>query len=206
MNDDVSRYVTPKKAREVLGVSNSTLRLWDQQNKINTIRAPSGRRLYDIESIQRNNSKYENTKTKQKIYYCRVSSKKQMDDLERQKDFFKSKYPDYILVSDIASGLNWRRKGLQTILERSMSGTLEEVVVAHRDRLSRFAFELIEFILERNGTKLTVLDKENGKSKKHELAEDLMSIIHIFSCREMGKRRYHKNEEKETAQEFKESI
>ena len=59
-------------------------------------------------------------KEKRKICYCRVSSKKQMDDLERQKDFFRREYPDHELVTDVGSGLNWKRKGLKTILEQSM--------------------------------------------------------------------------------------
>lgn len=194
-------YVTPKKAKEFLGVSDSTLRLWDEQNKIKTIRTPSGTRLYDLQSIHGNSntSKTVHKIEKERIVYCRVSSKHQNDDLERQKDFFRSKYPNHNVVSDIGSGLNWKRAGLKTILERSMSGNLEEVVVAHRDRLSRFAFELIEFILERNGTKLIVLDAEHGKSKQTELAEDVLSIIHVFSCREMGKRRYSKEKKEEAS-------
>ena len=74
-------------------------------------------------------------KKKKKIAYCRVSSKKQADDLERQKNFFTTKFPDYELVTDIGSGINWKRKGLKTILESAMSGDISELVVAHRDRL-----------------------------------------------------------------------
>ena len=183
-------YVTPKKAKEVLGVSQSTLRLWDSKGKIRTVRSPSGVRMYDLQSVLGNNSVHKNNEDKQKIVYSRVSSKKQMDDLERQNDFFRSKYPNHILVTDIGSGINWKRKGLKTVLEQSMLGTVSEVVVAHRDRLSRFAFELIQFVLETNGTKRVVIDSENGKSKQSELAEDIMSIIHVYSCREMGQRRY----------------
>ena len=129
-------------------------------------------------------------KEKRKICYCRVSSKKQMDDLERQKDFFRREYPDHELVTDVGSGLNWKRKGLKTILEQSMLGNIERVVVAHRDRLCRFAFELIEFIFESNNVKLLVLDTEAGESGNDELTSDILSIIHVYSCRSMGKRRY----------------
>lgn len=127
---------------------------------------------------------------KKKICYARVSSAKQKDDLERQKDFFRSKFVDYELVCDIGSGINWRRKGLQTILDQSMQGLVEEVVVAHRDRLCRFGFELVEFILRKNKVRLVVLGNENAKSDTQELAEDIMSIIHVYSCKQMGKRRY----------------
>ena len=97
------------------------------------------------------------------------------------------------MVSDIGSGINWKRKGLQTILERSMRGDIKEVVVAHRDRLCRFGYELIEFILDKSGVKLVVHNEENAKSESQELAEDIMSIVHVYSCRQMGKRRYQKN-------------
>jgi predicted site-specific integrase-resolvase len=127
---------------------------------------------------------------KQKIIYARVSSKKQMDDLERQTDFLKSRFPDYILVTDVGSGINWKRKGLKTILEQSMLGNIQEVVVAHRDRLCRFAFELIEFIFKSNNVKLVVCDEDLEKSTEQELTEDLLSIIHVYSCRSMGRRRY----------------
>jgi predicted site-specific integrase-resolvase len=113
-----------------------------------------------------------------------------MDDLERQKDFFRHNYPDHELVTDIGSGINWKRKGLQTILDKGLSGDISEVVVAHRDRLCRFAFDLIEGILEKKGVKLIVLDRETEQSENKELADDILSIIHVYSCRQMGRRRY----------------
>jgi predicted site-specific integrase-resolvase len=83
-----------------------------------------------------------------------------MDDLERQKAFFRSKFRDHNLVADIGSGINWKRKGLKTILEQSMQGKISQIVVAHRDRLCRFAFELLESIFKINGVELLVLDEE----------------------------------------------
>ena len=80
-----------------------------------------------------------------------------------------------------------------------MQGSIGEVVVAHRDRLSRFGFELIESIVSKGGGKITVLDNDSGKSKDEELAEDLLAIIHVFNCRQMGKRRYgNKKSQSET--------
>lgn len=83
-----------------------------------------------------------------------------------------------------------------TNLESAMSGNLEQVIVAHKDRLSRFCYGLIKWIIEFNGGELVVLDDENAKSSEQELAEDLLSIIHIFSCKQMGKRKYKKHEDK----------
>jgi len=189
-----SDYIHIREAKQLLGVSTQTLYNWDKQNKIRTSRLPSGARLYHKEDIFNIIGIPIASKQKKQIIYCRVSSKKQMDDLERQTNILQSQFPNHILVTDVGSGINWKRKGLQTILESAMSGELEEVVVAHRDRLCRFAFELLQFIFESCEAKLIVLDSEDGKSSEQELAEDILSIIHVYSCRSMGKRRYKSKE------------
>lgn len=191
-----NNYVPTKTARKILGVTGQTLRNWDNTGKINTIRSPSGARLYSLKDIQNATGSTIVIPEKEKIVYCRVSSKKQIDDLERQKDFFRYRYPDHTVVEDIGSGINWKRKGLKTILEKAMRGDISEVVVAHRDRLCRFAFELIQFILEHNKVKLIVLDSDTGKSGEQELADDILSIIHVYSCKQMGRRRYKVQENK----------
>lgn len=194
------QYINTRKAVELLQITPKTLRIWDKENKIRTIRTPSGIRRYNFEDIQNilscsNPTKEQGKENKQKVCYARVSSQKQMDDLNRQKDFFRSQFPNHILVTDVASGINWKRKGLQTLLEYSMSGSISEIVVAHRDRLCRFAFELLEWIFKKNGVKLLVLNGNNEQSEDQELADDVLSIIHIYSCRKNGKRRYKKDKE-----------
>jgi putative resolvase len=194
-------HLSIKETRKLLGVTTPTLRRWAETGKIGFSETPTGRKLYNKQDILSiiNRTELQIPKEKRKIAYCRVSSKKQSDDLNRQKEFFKSKFPKHDLVEDIGSGINWNRKGLQTILESSMSGGVSEVVVTHRDRLCRFAFELIEFILSKNGVKLIVL--ESNPTENHidnELSEDIMSIIHVYSCRQMGRRRYAKSKDKET--------
>jgi len=183
-------YVNTKEAKKMLRVTANTLRRWDKEDKITTIRTPSGIRLYNRECILKILNPEGNIDERRQVAYCRVSSKKQVDDLERQKDSIRSSHPNHELVEDIGSGINFKRKGLQRILEWSMQGKLKEVVVSHRDRLCRFAFELIEWIFAKNNTKLVVLDKTEYKTRSEELAEDVLAIIQVFACREMGKRRY----------------
>jgi putative resolvase len=103
-------------------------------------------------------------------------------------------------IQDIGSGLNWKRKGFMEILDGVYEKTISEVVVFHKDRLCRFGFELVEFIMEKAGTKLLVHDKiettteTNEKSTtkytspEQELAEDLLSIVTVFVARNNGKR------------------
>ena len=189
-------FFTPKEARELLHISDKTLRIWAEEGKIGSIRTPSNIRRYNSKDIKRILNGGINPPEKQKICYCRVSSPKQMDDLKRQEDFFRQKYPSYDVVTDIGSGINWKRKGLKTILEQSMQGNISEIVVAHRDRLCRFAFDLLEYIFSANGVKLLVLNETKGESSSKDLADDIMSIVHIYSCREMGRRRYKSKENK----------
>ena len=190
----MDEYTTPKKAREILQITNKTLRIWDKEGKIRTIRTPTGHRRYHLRDCQNIALGITCTRKKQQICYCRVSSKKQVDDLERQKSYFQSRYPDHKLITDIGSGLNWKRKGLKTILDLAMRGCLSEVVVSHRDRLCRFAFELLEWILIRCEVQLVVLNSPKGQSSDCELADDILSIVHVYSCRQMGKRRYRRKE------------
>ena len=145
-------FVRTRKAIENLGVHPNTLRAWADSGKIQTIRTVGGHRLYDIESFIR---KQDN---KRRICYCRVSSRKQKDDLERQVKFMRTRYPEYEIIEDIGSGINYKRKGLISLLESANSGDVGEVVVAHKDRLSRFGFELIRWIIEKHGGKLVVLN------------------------------------------------
>lgn len=195
MND--GKFISPKQIRQHIDISHSTLHRWDSQGKIRSIRTPLGARRYCLEDIQDLLSNHINPPEKKKICYCRVSSSKQMDDLERQKDYFRSLYPHHQLVTDIGSGINWKRKGFQTLLGQSMSGEISEIVVAHRDRLCRFAFELLESIFSRCQVKLVVLDAQEHQSSESDLADDILSIVHIYSCRSMGKRRYHSKKDKD---------
>ena len=189
-------YITTKEAKEISKVTVKTLRLWDKEGKIRTIRTSSNIRRYNIKDIQNIINNSDPDETKEKICYCRVSSREQMDDLDRQKDFFRNKFPTHNLVTDVGSGINWKRKGLTTILDKAMHGDISEVVVAHRDRLCRFAFELLEWIFKRNGVKLVVLNEEKDHSSDKDLTDDILSIIHVYSNRKIGKRRYkYKNKE-----------
>ena len=125
------------------------------------------------------------------ICYCRVSSHKQTGDLQRQVAFMQQQYPNAEIITDVASGLNYRRKGLATILERLHRGDKLTLVVAYRDRPARFGTELIEQILQQNGGELLVLNQRDF-SPPEELTQDLLAILTVFSARANGLRRYRK--------------
>ena len=190
MNELDSDYITTQEARRILDVTTQTLRKWDSEGKIRTLRTPSNQRRYHKQDIYDIVGRNSDSIKKEQVVYARVSSKKQMDDLTRQVNFLQSKFPNHVVVTDVGSGINWKRKGIETILERALLGTIDEVVVAHKDRLCRFAFGLFERLFQMCKVRLIVLNVDDNKSTEQELAEDLLSIVHIYSCRNMGRRRY----------------
>ena len=120
------QFISTKTARQLLGVTTDTLRNWDASGKISTIRTPSNIRLYNKHDILSIIGSSIPSVQKRKIAYCRVSSIKQKDDLKRQEDFFVSNYPTFELVSDVGSGLNWKRKGLLSILDGALTGNISK--------------------------------------------------------------------------------
>jgi len=180
-----TKFHPSREAARILGVHPNSLRKWADNGEINCIRTKSGQRRYDVDSYIGKST------TSTTICYCRVSSHKQRDDLERQVEFLRNQYPNAEFVRDIGSGLNFKRKGLKTILERAMSGINITLVVAHRDRLARSGIDLIRQVIEQNGGKLVVLD-ETLLSPEQEFTADLLNIVHVFSARMHGLRSYKK--------------
>jgi len=173
-------YVNTRTACNQLGVHPNTLRNWDRDGKIKTMRTPGGIRLYDLASLE---------SERRKFIYVRVSSRNQKDDLNSQIEHLKTRYPNHELIEDVGSGLNFKRKGFNALLELILSGHVSEVVVAHKDRLCRFGFELIESIAKKHHCNIVVLD-ESRLSPQAELVNDLLSIIHVFSYRLHGFKKY----------------
>src|SRR3954452_12200303 len=127
-------YLSAHKATRKLGISSDTLRCWLKQGRITAKTSPSGTRLYNISSIfpELTSQDADNTTTKKGFLYARVSSVKQKQDLERQKQLLSSRYRTYELISDIESGVNFKRPGLKTLLERTSRGMVSEIVVTYR--------------------------------------------------------------------------
>ena len=176
-----------RRAKDTLGISAQTLRKWADNGLIPSIRTPGGVRLYNISGFLDKKSSANSAKS---ICYCRVSSKGHTNDLERQVKFMSEQFPEHTIISDIGSGINFKRKGFLSILNMASQGMVKQVVVAYRDRLCRFAFELVEWMLQRYGVELVVLNQNVESSGQSELAEDLLSIINVFNCRVNGKRKY----------------
>lgn len=166
-------------------------RKYADAGKIPSIRNAAGQRLFDFRCYIRG------AVPASLVYYCRVSGPKQRDDLERQIAFMREQYPTAEIIKDLGSGLHCKRKGLRSLLHRLFAGDKLTLVVAHRDRLARFGFGLITYLVEHNGGTVVVLDQTiHGPTT--ELAQDLLTILTVFSCRMHGLRKYRQQIKEDT--------
>lgn len=182
-----TKLLRPEEVSKLLRVTTQTLVNWDNSGKLKALRTTGNHRRYTYASIK-NYIPEEPKSEKQRICYCRVSTFSQKEDLERQIEYFRDQYPDHLIIKDIGSGINFKRKGFNTILDTAIKGDLEEVVVTHKDRLCRFGFDLVERIISQcSQGKIVVLDQKQT-SPQEELVNDLLSIITVFSSRLYGLR------------------
>jgi predicted site-specific integrase-resolvase len=202
-------FVSPSFIIKKFRVSRLSLANWSDQGKIRANRTPGGNRLYSYRDVSKllggsDRESEENIKEKEKIIYCRVSSSHQREDLKRQVSDLSTKYPEHRIIQDVGSGLNFKRQGLQTLLELLFKRAISELVVAYRDRLCRFGFELFEILCKEYEVRLVVQYGALG-SEENELAQDLLAITNYFVAKNNGRRaaeaRKRRREEKGTVQD-----
>ena len=186
------QFVPSRKASEILGVSPDYLRKLDELQKIQTIRTIGNKRLYNVNQFITDNSSItlNQITEKKRFCYCRVSTPKQLPDLERQVIYMKERYPDIEIIQDIGSGINYKRKGLLKLLDYAHKGLLEEVIIAYKDRLCRFGFELFQYIFKEQSNAVITILNDNPISKEEEVVQDILQIITVFSARVNGLRTY----------------
>ncbi len=187
-----------------IGVSIVTLRRWDKAGKLAPcLRTVGGHRRYllsEVFAILGANDPMPAEKRSDKrlvVGYARVSSHDQKDDLERQKAKLESHLsgtPHAIVLTDLGSGLNFRKRGLTKLLALVMAGRVEKIVITHKDRLMRFGYEIFEQVVQAHGGKIEILENICGNDDA-ELAQDVLAIITVFSARLYG-RRSHQNRQK----------
>ena len=187
----MSKYYSINKFSKILGVSAQTLRNGDKKGKLHPHHTSSnGYRYYSHEQLnQVMNVKLNLDRIV--IGYCRVSSNKQKDDLERQienmKLYLTAQGKPFEIISDIGSGINYKKKGLKELMKRISQNKVDKVVVFYKDRLLRFGFELVEYIASLYDCDIEIID-HTEKTEQQELVEDLVQIITVFSCKLQGKR------------------
>lgn len=194
----MSKFVKAKEAALFYNTSIPNVRKWARKGKIPVKYTEGGHYLYKIPVVGE-----EEPELGACIIYARVSSKNQKEDLERQVTFLKKLYPDYEVVKDIGSGINYKRRGFRSILERLFKGAIRTVVVAHQDRFSRFGFEFFEWMFSEFGAVLECAEK--SETHQEDMVEDIMEIFTVFSARYYGKRKYERKGGNKKNQDLSES-
>lgn len=189
------QFISAKVIREKYDVSYTSLRRWSDKGCFAYIK-PSTKRLYDRRGVEQFLGQRGcftiPAHNRQTVCYARVSSSHQRADLERQIQQLGFKFPEAQVISDVGSGLNWKRRGFVNLLERVYQEDIGRVVVAYRDRLCRFGIELVEWIFKKHDVQLVVLNKiDDERPQQHrteELSEDLIAIVNFFVARNNGLR------------------
>ena len=178
------------KFAKMVGVTTTTLRRMHQSGDfIPHHVTKGGTRYYSMEQLKE--FSYAPETEKLVIGYCRVSTPAQKDDLQTQVDNVKSymyaKGYKFEIITDVGSGINYKKKGLRELVNKINNHEVSTVVVLYKDRLIRFGFELLEYLCEINGVNIEIIDNTE-QSKEQELTDDLIQIITVFANRLYGQR------------------
>ena len=180
----------------LIGVSVNTLQRWDREGRLKPQRTPGNRRLYTDEHLAFVHRASRLTRRITAVY-ARVSSQAQKPDLDNQirvlEQFCAANgWAVDEWIKEVGGGLNFNRKHFLRILDAVIHGRVERLVVAHRDRLCRFGFEMIEHLCRTHNCHLVVMNQES-LSPEQEMVQDMLAIVHCFSARLYGLRNYRKS-------------
>ena len=197
----------PKDFAELLGVSVKTLQRWDRDGILKANRTPTDRRYYTYDQYLQFKGIQTENDIRDVVIYARVSTRNQKDDLQNQVEFLKQfcNAKGIIVnqcIEDFGSGLNYNRKKWNKLLEEVMENKIKTIVISSKDRFIRFGYDWFEKFCEKFNTKIIIVNNE-AFSPNEELVQDIISILHVFSCRLYGLRKY-KNQIKEDEEIVKE--
>ncbi len=197
----------PKDFAELLGISVKTLQRWDRDGILKANRTPTDRRYYTYDQYLQFKGIQTENDIRDVVIYARVSTRNQKDDLQNQVDFLKQfcNAKGIIVnqcIEDFGSGLNYNRKKWNQLLDDIMENRIKTIVITNKDRFIRFGYDWFEKFCEKFNTKIIIVNNE-AFSPNEELVQDIISILHVFSCRLYGLRKY-KNQIKEDEEIAKE--
>jgi predicted site-specific integrase-resolvase len=186
---------TPQEFGRLIGRTTNTLQKWDRKGILKAHRSPTNRRYYTHDQYLQ----YRGLVAQEQgltIAYARVSGVAQKPDLANQVAALKAYCESRHLqvdewMQDIGSGLNYKRKQFNRLMELIELGQVRRVIIAHRDRLVRFGYDYFEAFCQRHHTDLLVVNGDS-LSPEQELVQDFIAIVTVFSARLHGLRSYKK--------------
>ena len=191
---------TPAQFAKKVNVSVKTIQKWDRLGILPAKRTITNRRYYTDEDLAAALRLPRVPKERRTIAYCRVSSQAQKPDLANQKRLLEQYCRERTIqvdewITEIGGGMNFKRKHFLRLVDAILEGSVERVVLAHQDRLARFAYSLLAHLCETHQCELVVMNMQQV-SPEQELVQDLITITHCFSSRLSGLRNYRKALEK----------
>ncbi len=193
----IDKLLRIQEAATLLGVTPQTLRNWSNEGYIEAIVGKGGHRRFKWSEIKRLLHLTDpQDSAKNCVIYCRVSTTIQRENLKRQRARLEiyavaNGYSIEKIYEDIASGMNFKRKGLLKVLNYCQTHAIKAVIIEFKDRLARFGVELIQAMLTSFGTELVIVNRVESDYKQ-EIIDDMIAIIVHFSSRLYGKRRGRK--------------
>ena len=189
----MDKLVSIGRASKILGVAESTLRRWDNEGKLPSVKTEGGHRRYDIAKLRPETTRqFAFADHRKTIAYARVSSHDQKPDLERQKQvlelFCSNNGWTFDIIADLGSGMDYHKKGLKKLLNAILDDSAGRLVLTHKDRLLRFGAELVFAICEAKDVEVVIINKGEDTSFEEDLASDVLEIITVFSARLYGSR------------------
>jgi len=180
-----------------IGRSASTVRRWETEGRIVARRSPSGQRFFTDADVHAVLTPGFDSTVRETVVYCRVSSVNQRADLANQRAGMEQFCLARGLsvdrwVTEVGGGMNLTRPKLLTLMADVKAGRVATLVVAHKDRLARFGFDYLAHEAATAGCDILVANQES-LSPQQEMVQDLLAIVHTFSCRLYGLRRYEKS-------------
>ena len=194
-NVQVNNY-KPKDFSKLLNVSVKTLQRWDNCGILKAHRSPTNRRYYTYDQYLQFKGIKKEDDTRKIVTYARVSTKNQKDNLKNQTIFLQQfcNAKGMIIdecIEDFGSGLNYNRKKWNKLLIDVMEQKIKTIVISHKDRFVRFGYDWFFRFCKKFNTEIIAVNNEN-LSPQEELVQDIISILHIFSHKLYGLRKYKK--------------
>lgn len=190
-------HYKPHEFAKLVGVSVKTLQRWDNHGKLPAKRTPSNYRYYTDDDLRIALGEKPRSLVRKVVIYCRVTSSNQREELKNQikamEEFANHcGYSVSETISEIGGALNFKRKKFIEMIISMLKGEIEVIIVAHKDRLCRFAFDFVEELAKYSNCQIIVANQTH-LSPEQELSDDLLAIVYCFSCRLYGLRSDSKN-------------